>query len=76
MAADLEVEALLEADGPEDARRILDERQIVQNADRPFLEIPPSAEEVEELAEFALTQPDCERVDREVAAVEVLLDGR
>ena len=65
---------VLVADRPEDSRRVVDERAVVQDADPPGLEVGAALERVDELAEVLALERDGHRVDREVAAVEVLLD--
>ena len=68
--------AILVADGPEDARGVVDERQVVEDADRPGLQIAPAAEGVDQPASILPLQRDGHRVDREVAAEEILADRR
>ncbi len=68
--------AILVADGPEDARGIVDERQVVEDADRPRLQVAPPTEGVDQPASILTLQRDGHRVDREVAAEEILADRR
>ena len=72
---------VLIADRAEDASGVVDEREVVEHADRPRLEIAPPAEGIDEPAEVGALERDRHRVDREVAAEQVLpdrgvLDGR
>ncbi len=70
----LETVALLETDRPEDARRVLHEAQVVQDADVTPLQVAQAPEEVEQLPEALPAQGDGHGVDGEIAAVEVLPD--
>ena len=72
---------VLIADRAEDASGVVDEREVVEHADRPRLEIAPPAEGIDEPAEVGALERDRHRVDREIAPEEVLadrgvLDGR
>ena len=69
-----EAVAVLVADRAEDARRVVDERAVVEDADAAGLEVGAAAERVDELADCVALERDGHRVDREVAAVEVLVD--
>ena len=66
--------AVLVPDRPEDPGRVVDERQVVQDADRLRLEVAPAAEGVDEPAEVGALERGRHRVDREVPAEEVLAD--
>ena len=68
--------AALVADGAQDARRVLDEAQVVKHHDASRLEVTAAAEEVEEGAEGLGLEGHRHGVDREVAAREVAADGR
>ena len=65
---------VLVADCPENSRRVVDERAVVQDADSPGPEVGAASERIDELAQVFALERDGHRVDREVAAVEVLLD--
>ena len=67
-----EAVAVLVADRAEEPGRVVDEGQRVQDAHDSGLEVRPAAEEVDEVAERVALQRDGHRVDREVAAEEVL----
>ena len=69
-----EAVAILVADRAEDPRRVVDERAVVEDPDAPCLEVLAAAEGVDEPAEVLALQGDGHRVDREVAAVQVLVD--
>ena len=66
--------AVLVADRAEDPGRVVDERAVVEDPDAPGLEVLAAAERVDEPAEVLAFQGDGHRVDREVAAVEVVVD--
>src|SRR6184192_641086 len=74
-SAHAEAETRLVADRPKDPRRVVDEREVVEDADRPMLEVAPAAERVDEAPEVLRLQRRGHRVDREVAAEEILTDG-
>ncbi len=56
MPVHAEAVAVLVADRPEDPRRIVDEREVVEDAQDSLLEIGQAAEEVDEAAEVAALQ--------------------
>ena len=72
----MEAVAGLVPDGPQDARGIVDERQVVEHADDAVLQVLAASEGMDQAAEVGFLQRDGHRVDREVAAVEVLRDRR
>ena len=76
LAADPELETLLEADGADDARRVLHEGQGVQHADDAVLDVLLAAEEVHEAAKGGRAEVDGQGIDGEVPAVEVHLERR
>src|SRR5262245_5128113 len=61
-----EAVAVLVADPAEDAGRIVDEREVVEDADPPRLEVAPPAERVDEAAVVLPPQGDRHRIDGEV----------
>ena len=69
-----EAVAVLVADRAEDPRRIVDEREVVQDADSLLLEIGAPTERIDEPAVVVALQRKRHRVDREVAPEEVLPD--
>ena len=69
-----EAVAVLVADRAEDPSRVVDERAVVQDPDALRLEVGAAAERVDELADRVAFQRHRHCVDREVAAVEVLVD--
>jgi hypothetical protein len=69
-----EAVAVLVADRAEDARGVVDERAVVKDADAPRLEVDAPAERVDELADGGALERDGHRVDREVAAVKIVVD--
>src|SRR5215211_2517231 len=71
-----ELVAALVADCSEDPGRIVDEREVVEEADRLRVEVAASVERVDESAEVLALERDGHRIDREVAAEEVLADRR
>src|SRR5262245_56836339 len=70
-----EAVTVLVADRAKDARWIVDERTVVEDSDAPSLEVLAAVERVDELAERVTFQRDGHRVDREVAAMQVFVDG-
>ena len=66
----------LVADRAEDPGRVVDEREVVEDADRLRLQVAPPAERVDQPPEVLALQGHGHRVDREVAAEEVLADRR
>ena len=71
----------LVADAAEDPRRVVDEREVVEDAQDACLEIGATAVRIDEAAEVVGAERRGHRVDREVAPEEVLaqaraLDGR
>src|SRR5690606_27918987 len=72
---DLEAQPLLEAGGPQDARRVVHKAQAVQHADNPGAQVGLATVEVQKLPEMARVQADSQRVDREIAPVDVVLDA-
>ena len=68
-------EPALVAHRAEDARRVVDERLVVEDADDSLVEIGLSVIGIDELAVAARLQREGHRVDREVAAEEILLDA-
>ena len=65
---------VLVADGPEDPGRIVDEREVVQDADPLLLEIGSASEGIDEEPVLVALQRDRHRIDREVAAEQILTD--
>ncbi len=63
-------------DRAEDPRRIVDEREVVEHAQRPLLEVAAAAERIDEPAQVLRRQRDRHRVQGEVAPEEILADGR
>ncbi len=72
---DLEPKALLEPSRAQHARRVLHEAQAVKNPDDPVVQILAAAVEIQQLAPAIGGQTDGQRVDREIPAVQVLLDA-
>ena len=68
-------EPALVAHRAEDARRVVDERLVVEDADDSLVEVGLSAVGIDELAVPGRLQREGHRVDREVAAKEILLDA-
>ena len=64
--------ARLVADPAEDPRGVVDERQVVEDAEQARLEVGPPAEGVDQPPEVGGLQRRRHRIDREVAAEEVL----
>src|SRR5205814_215337 len=60
----------------EDAGRVVDEREVVEYADPARVEVHPTPEGIDEPAVVLALQRHGHRVDREVAAKEVLADRR
>ena len=73
---DAKAQPLLEADGAQDARRVLDKAQRVQDADHAVAQVLFAAKKVEQLAPVLAIQADGQGIDRKVAAVQILLDRR
>ena len=69
-----EAVAVLVADRAKDPSRVVDERAVVQDPDSLRLEVGAAPERVDELADRVALQRHRHCVDREVAAVEVLVD--
>ena len=69
-----EAEPALVAHRAEDARRVVDERLVVEDTDDSLVEVGLSAVGIDELAVPGRLQREGHRVDREVAAEEILLD--
>ena len=67
---------VLVPDRAKDPRRVVDEREVVQDADHAGVEVGPAAERVDEPPEVVALERDRHRVDREVAPEEVLADRR
>lgn len=64
-------------DGPERTRRIVHERERVEEPEALPLEIPLSVERIEKGSEGSVgREPTCHRVDREVPAAKILGDPR
>ena len=71
----------LVADAAEDPRRVVDEREVVEDAQNACVEVASAAERIDEAAEVVRGKGRSHGVDREVPPVEVLaepraLDGR
>ena len=71
-----EAEPAFVSHSPKDARRIVDEREVVEDTDRAVLEVAAASERVDEPPEVLALQGHGHRVDREVAPEEVLADRR
>ena len=71
-----EAVAVLVAERAEEPRRVVDEREVVEHAEDARLEVAQAAEEVHEPSEVLALQRDGQRVDGEVAPVEILADRR
>ena len=67
---------VLVANAPEDACGVVDERQVMKHPDRPGLQIAPPAEGIDQPSPILSLQRDGHRIDREVAAEEILSDRR
>ena len=68
--------AALVPDRAEDPRRVVDEREVVEDAQRAPLEVAAAAERIDEAAEILRRERDGHRVQREVAPEEILADRR
>src|SRR5439155_2427660 len=71
---DTEAEPLLKADGSKDAGRVVHEATGMEDAEDLVFEIAQASIEIHELTEAARVQADGQGVDREVPAVEIVLD--
>ena len=72
---DLETETLLEPHGPKHAGRVLDEAQVVKHPDRSVLDVPSSAEKIQQLAEVIRIEAHGQGVHGEIPAIHIQLDG-
>ncbi len=70
-----EAVAVLVPDRPEDARRVVFERALVEHTDRPGHQIALTVEGVDESTEVGRIQGCGDRVDREVAAGEIRVEA-
>ena len=69
-----ETEPLFKTDGPQNSRRVFDKTQVVQDPDYFLLDVPLSAEKIDELAELVRVKRNGQGVYRKVPAVEVHLE--
>ena len=75
LSAYLELETLLEADGADDARRVLHKGQGVQDADDPVLDVLLASEKIHHTSEVGRAEVDGQGIDGKIAPVEVHLQG-
>ena len=66
----------LVADAAEDPRRVVDEREVVEDAQHVRVQVAPAVEGVDQTAEVVRGERRGHCVDREVPAVEILADRR
>src|SRR5438105_2966528 len=69
-----ESEPLLKANGPEHPCRVLNEAQAMQDTDCLLFQVSLTSIEINELTEMAWIETDGQRIDREVAAIEIFFN--